>query len=244
MDIITYSLAKNKAKKYTDEVVEGLGRGILYKGAVSYYNDLPSNAAIGDCYSVLYEGTSGSTPSGAEYVWGKVNDAAAAEWIQLGKDIDLTDYVKNTDFATTSKAGIIRASNYYATVTDAAGGLYAGTYTYPQYLNAIDTCFISKGTLENVITGKGLVSNTDYASSSTSGVIKIAGWARTGIDNGVLTAVTTDYTTYSETANNAFISKGTLENVITGKGLTTKSYVDGLVGDIASVIDSINGEVI
>ena len=88
------------------------------------------------------------------------------------------------------------------------------------------------------------VKNTDYATSSTGGVIKVAGWARTAMDNGVLTATTTDYSIYSGTANSAFISKGTLENVITGKGLTTKSYVDGLVGDIGTALDTINGEVI
>ena len=41
-----------------------------------------------------------------------------------------------------------------------------------------------------------------------------------------------------------FISKGTLENVITGKELVNKTYVDDLVGDINSALDSINGEVI
>lgn len=68
MDILTYALAKKKAKAYTDEVISGLGRGIIYKGAVSYYNDLPYNAEIGDCYSVLYKGTAGTESSGLEYV--------------------------------------------------------------------------------------------------------------------------------------------------------------------------------
>ena len=68
MDIITYSLCNKKAKKYTDEAISGLGRGIVYKGAVSYYNNLPNNASIGDCYSILYKGTSGAESSGLEYV--------------------------------------------------------------------------------------------------------------------------------------------------------------------------------
>ena len=67
MDIVTLTLAKKSAKKYTDEAIEGLGKGIVYKGAVNYYNDLPNNASIGDCYSVLYKGTSGIDPSGLEY---------------------------------------------------------------------------------------------------------------------------------------------------------------------------------
>ena len=67
MDIVTLALAKKGAKQYTDEAIEGLGKGIVYKGAVNYYNDLPNSASIGDCYSVLYKGTTGTDPSGLEY---------------------------------------------------------------------------------------------------------------------------------------------------------------------------------
>ena len=84
---------------------------------------------------------------------------------------------------------------------------------------------------------------TDYATSSKGGTIKISNASYgTNMDNGFLTAGVKTYEQYTSGGNAFFIGKGTLENVITGKGLTTKSYVDGLVGDIASVIDSINGE--
>lgn len=68
MDLVTLTLAKKGAKQYTDDAIEGLGKGIIYKGAVNYYNDLPNNASIGDCYSILYKGTSGTESSGLEYV--------------------------------------------------------------------------------------------------------------------------------------------------------------------------------
>lgn len=68
MDLVTLALAKKGAKQYTDNVVEGLGRGITYKGAVNYYNDLPNDASIGDCYIVLYKGTSGNIPLNLEYI--------------------------------------------------------------------------------------------------------------------------------------------------------------------------------
>lgn len=87
MDVVTLALAKKGAKKYTDDAIAGLGKGIVYKGAVNYYNNLPGSAEIGDCYSVLYKGTSESVSSGIEYVWGKVSGASAASWIQLGADI-------------------------------------------------------------------------------------------------------------------------------------------------------------
>lgn len=104
MDVVTLALAKKGAKQYTDEVIEGIGRGISYKGAVNYYNDLPNNAAIGDCYSVLYKGTSGSVSSGAEYIWGKVNNQGSATWIQLGEDVDTSTFEKISNKVTSISA--------------------------------------------------------------------------------------------------------------------------------------------
>jgi hypothetical protein len=89
------------------------------------------------------------------------------------------------------------------------------------------------------------VQNTDYASNSTGGVIKTSTFQGTGTNNGILVGVIKTYTNYNSSSNTsdyAFISKGTLENVITGKDLTTKAYVDGLVGDIATALNTINGE--
>lgn len=89
------------------------------------------------------------------------------------------------------------------------------------------------------------VKNTDYATNSVGGVIKVnSSDYGLGVYNGFIYPATQTYANYLNKYNDFAISKGTLENVITGKGLTTKSYVDGLVGDISSVLDAINGEVI
>ena len=108
----------------------------------------------------------------AEYVY--INGA----WELLGKigvQVDLTDYVKFTDYATAQKGGVIR-------------------------------------------TGNGLTLSS----------------------SGIAQANSLSYSGYQSASNNAFVGKGTLENVITGKGLTTKSYVDGLVGDIQTLLDTLN----
>lgn len=85
---------------------------------------------------------------------------------------------------------------------------------------------------------------TDYASNTQAGVIKLQptvyGLGRDG--NDFLSPQPITYSNYLNKTNYYNIDKGTLENVITGKDLTTKSYVDGLVGDINSVLDAINGE--
>ena len=87
------------------------------------------------------------------------------------------------------------------------------------------------------------VKNTDYATSTIGGVVKIS--YESGINrsaSGHLTARTLTNEQYESSENGLFVGKGTLENVITGKDLTTKAYVDGLVGDIGTILDNINGE--
>lgn len=68
----------------------------------------------------------------------------------------LKDYIKNTDFASAEKAGIIKVdATSYATELD-NGKLKASTKTYENYKDMNNESFIGKGTLENVIAGKNL----------------------------------------------------------------------------------------
>ena len=116
----------------------------------------------------------------------------------------------------------------------ANGKLIAVTKTYEQYTGSgiSNSLFISRGTLENVITGKGLVSNTNYASSNTGGVVKTDSTFGVGTNaSGKIYAVWDSYNTYLTKDNNAFVGVGTLKNVLTAT-----------IGDINSVLDAINGE--
>ena len=168
------------------------------------------------------------------------------QWELLGQKqivVDLTDYVKKTDYATSSVGGVFKSGNSIS--VNSNGVIQVGTNSYADYLTKANTIAIGKGTLENVITGKGLVSNTNYATGQTGGVVKSNNYFNALVSNeGLMYSVVNTYADYGTKDDKSFISKGTLENVITGKGLTTKSYVDGLVGDISSVLDAINGEVI
>lgn len=81
--------AKAYAKSYTDTAIAALPKGVVYKGAVSYYADLPqSGQEVGDCYTVKYEGTTGTVPNGSEYVWGLYE--GTLQWILLGKQVSFT----------------------------------------------------------------------------------------------------------------------------------------------------------
>ena len=93
-----------------------------------------------------------------EYVW--INN----DWELVGTKqitVDLDDYVKKTDYATSSAGGIIKINtNSYNTTMNQNGELYVANNNYATYQNKGDGAIIGKGTLENVITGKGLVNKT------------------------------------------------------------------------------------
>lgn len=82
------------------------------------------------------------------------------------KTSDLTNdsgYVTATDYANSSTGGVIKTSSDSGTYMSGGGVIYSSNKTYSQYQTYSNNGFISKGTLENVITGKQLVNSTDLA---------------------------------------------------------------------------------
>ena len=153
--------------------------------------------------------------------------------------VDLTNYVTNTDYATSSKGGVIKINTDYGSSITSVGALASATKTYAQYNSSKDWMFIGKGTLENVIAGKGLVSNTDYAGYNTGGTIMLNSSYGTGISSGYLRSLTKTYTDYSNASDYLIIGKGTLENVITGKGLVSNTdYSTATVGGVIKTSNS------
>lgn len=77
-------------------------------------------------------------------------------WEFIGStEVDLTDYVKNTDYANSSVAGVFKPTpGYNLEISSSNGILYCLTNTYSNYLGKSNSCFISKGTLENVLAEK------------------------------------------------------------------------------------------
>lgn len=65
---------------------------------------------------------------------------------------DLTDYVKNTDYASSSKGGVIKVGN--GNSITAQGILYPNIYSYANYQNLSNNTYIGKGTLENVLNAR------------------------------------------------------------------------------------------
>lgn len=208
---------------YKVKIVGGGGAGFEIK----VVDELPETGEAGVMYMV---------PSGGEHP--NVYDEylyVDGNWEIVGNTaVDLTDYVKRTDYSTKSTAGVVRLTSTYATDMDTAedGAIRAAVKTYTEYSNARNSMFIGKGTLENVITGKGLVSDTDYATESKGGTVKTARGVY--LENGELRASSISYDDYTAKTNQYFIGKGTLENVITGKGLI--SSTDIATGSKAGIV--------
>ena len=82
------------------------------------------------------------------------------------------NYVTDTDYATEIKAGLVRIDPEFLAFVQETGILCALSVTYNSYGNMYPSAFISKGTLENVITGKNLETSnnkvTSISSSSTN----------------------------------------------------------------------------
>ena len=80
------------------------------------------------------------------------------------------NYVTSTDYATTTNTGVIKTSTFYNTSTNTSGALMGRVRTYSEYNDGStmgDYSFISKGTLENVITGKGLATTSDIPTKTS-----------------------------------------------------------------------------
>lgn len=77
---VAYVLLNGKVKA-VEQQLASLPRGINFKGAVDYVNSLPTNAELGDTYTVKYHGTSGNVPYGAEFAWGEYD--GTQQWIKL-----------------------------------------------------------------------------------------------------------------------------------------------------------------
>lgn len=102
----------------------------------------------------------------------------------------------------------------YTSDSDFTNALSTNGYVQVGYykLSALET---QKVDLTNYVT------NTDYANSSTAGVLKTSTTYATSVSSGVLQSATKTYSDYSSGNNNMFISKGTLENVFASKGFIT-----------------------
>ena len=121
--------------------------------------------------------------------------------------------------------------------------------------NGTLTDYYTKNETDTLLNAK--VGFTDYATNSTGGVIKTNSQYNTNVDGGSLYTPTKTYEQYQSMTNGAFVGKGTLENVITGKGLVDSSkivnatsttagetydvrYINTMIGDIETILTTLD----
>lgn len=127
-------------------------------------SELPTKGEKMTLYFVPKTGT--DTDVHDEYIW--IEETNKYEYVGTTA-VDLTDYVKNTDYATASKAGILTPSSYYGTAMSGQY-LYTQTKTLDQYKEGVNGMFVGKGTLDNVLTQYAktvLTTQSDYDALET-----------------------------------------------------------------------------
>lgn len=113
-------------------------------------------------WNAKYDKPSGGIPS---------TDLSSSVQTSLGKadtaiqEDDLSDYIKNTDLATTNKNGLLRGKDFWFNYIVENGRIMANVNTYSEYNSLHNASFISKGTLNNVIIGKQLINQSTLESS-------------------------------------------------------------------------------
>lgn len=82
-------------------------------------------------------------------------------------------------------------------------------------IKKLSNVFLRKDESSTYLSTAGFVKNTDYATSTTGGVVKIsANYASALTASGGLMSANKTLEQYSSSDNRMFVSKGTLENVI------------------------------
>ena len=214
----------------------GAGGGVGFD--VIVVQELPESGEKGIIYLVPKD--SAAPDIYDEYVW--VTTTSTFELIGSTK-VDLTGYVKNTDYATTTTAGVIKINTTYAiTLNSQEGYLYALPKALSGYSRLPDSGFIAKGTLENIkedlvaratanaVTTENLTVGSDEG-ALYMGVV--AGTATIATNNGLDIAAQTKFDTAPTTDDST-----TYANAL-DTSLVRKAQVATAIADAVNNIDAL-----
>jgi hypothetical protein len=201
----------------------GAGGGVGFD--VIVVQELPESGEKGIIYLVPKDSAAPDVYD--EYVW--VTTTSTFELIGSTR-VDLSGYVKKTDYATSTTAGVLIAYSPNNFQVGNGGAPIATPCTLARYGTVGQNAFIGKGTLENIKKDiveravsedgavlSGYVKDTDYATKEKGGVIVIAPSYGTDISSsgGLLRGVIRTLEQHNTSSVLSFISKGTLDNVLT-----------------------------
>lgn len=204
-----------KDETYTKQEVDNkLASVYKYKGTVATYADLPSlNLTIGDVYNVESDGSN--------YAWN------GTTWDKLGGEVDLSGYQTKIDSSHKLNADLVDdTSTTHKFTSTSEKSTWNAKYDKPS--GGIPKADLTSDVQTSLGKADTAIQNTDYASASTAGVIKGNNYYNVEVSqsSGTMTCSNNSYSTYQSKENGVFISKGTLENVITGKQLINQSTLE------------------
>ena len=128
--------------------------------------------------SIVYNGKNGKNgKDGSDYVITEDDYEAIANVVESEITIPTktselqndSNFVTNTDYATSSTAGVIKTSNGLGVLLTSIGALKARIVTYEEYSSADNAMFVGKGTLENVLANYKTYDNTERVIGSYFG---------------------------------------------------------------------------
>ena len=152
-----------------DEVEDYVDEEIAKFDFVKVVDKLPAQGLPNREYFLRKETATDSNDLFDEYAWINRGTEEAPDWGWEFKgtkklEVDLDDYVKNTDIASDSKLGLVKTSSIYGFKADPKTGIayVRALNTVEDYNNAQPAYFISKAILENIkydYVKRGIVDN-------------------------------------------------------------------------------------
>lgn len=194
-----------KSETFTKQEVNDLISAITTMD-IQVVQTLPTEDISTTTIYLVPKATAGTNDAYDEYIY--VSNA----WEHIGStEVDLTNYVTNTDYATNSTGGVFKVSSTYGLAMSQEGILYGSGRTYAQYQSAGANLIVAKGTLENVFEGKSIATKSDipkvfYGTSATAAgtatkVVVCEDFTETDLVEGTrLSVYFTNANTYNGTA--------------------------------------------
>lgn len=149
----------------------------------------PTTATVGTVGQLYEDTTNGKlyicTDATNPYAWEEVGSGGGGGGVsdvQINGTSIVSGGVANIGYSGTGIAGVVKISSTTGTDVSSAGVIHATNASYSTYASASDYFFVGKGTLENVITGKGLVNQTDLATKQDT----LTAGTGISITNGVI----------------------------------------------------------
>lgn len=185
--------------------------------------DVTSGKVFYGANGVKTTGSASYTETDPIFTASAAHSISSSDITNWNNKVDANDYAGSAN----NSGGTVVLKTTYCADTNANGVLYCFNRTYSQYASMDNSAFISKGTLENVIEGKGLVTADDL-------VVNIIDFTDIITETGPdLSKLKNIFNTYSAAAANGFEynKKGLYKIIVPYEGVAVTQCFIGTLHD-------------